>query len=52
VFLVADHSKLDRSAPARLASLAEIATLFTDMPLPADLDRRCRDWGTEVRVAG
>jgi DeoR family glycerol-3-phosphate regulon repressor len=52
VFLVADHSKVGRSAPARLASLAEIGTLFTDRPLPADLADRCRDWGTEVRVAG
>jgi hypothetical protein len=41
VFLVCDHSKLDRSAPARLASLSEITTLFTDQPLPADLMRKC-----------
>ena len=40
-FLVCDHSKLDRSAPARLASLAEIGTLFTDRPLPEALQRRC-----------
>jgi DeoR family transcriptional regulator, glycerol-3-phosphate regulon repressor len=50
-FLVCDHSKLDRSAPARLASLAEIDTLFTDQPLPPDLARKCSDWGTEVVVA-
>jgi DeoR family glycerol-3-phosphate regulon repressor len=51
VFLVADHSKLDRSAPARLASLAEITALFTDKPLPDELMRKCADWGTEVQVA-
>ena len=50
VFLVCDGSKLDRSAPARLASLAEIDTLFTDRPLPTDLARRCHDWGTRVVV--
>ncbi len=50
VFLVCDASKLDRSAPARLASLAEIDTLFTDQPLPPDLARRCSDWGTAVVV--
>ncbi len=48
VFLVCDHSKLDRSAPARLASLAEIGTLFTDRPLPEALQRRCEAWGTGV----
>ena len=51
VFLVCDHSKLDRSAPARLASLSEITCLFTDMPLPQDLARKCAEWGTEVVVA-
>lgn len=50
--LVADHSKLQRSAPARIASLAEVGTVVTDRPLPPALARRCRDWGTEVVVAG
>ena len=52
VFLVADHSKLDRSAPARLASLSEITALFTDRPLPADLMQKCEAWGTRVVTAG
>ena len=51
VFLVCDASKLDRSAPARLASLAEIHTLFTDRPLPSDLMRKCAEWGTLVQIA-
>lgn len=50
-FLVADHSKFQRSAPARIASLAGIDTLFTDLPLPAALARSCREWGTKVVVA-
>lgn len=49
-FLVTDHSKLDRSAPARLASLSELDAVFTDCPLPADLAAKCRDWGTAVHV--
>jgi len=52
VFLVADRSKLDRSAPARLASLADIDRLFIDGPLPEALMARCKDWETEVVVAG
>lgn len=49
-FLVTDHSKLDRSAPARIASLEEIDAVFTDAPLPPPLAERCAAWGTDVRV--
>ena len=48
VFLVCDHSKLGRSAPARLASLSEISEVFTDRPFPKDLAQRCSDWGTKI----
>ncbi|MCX5477746.1 DeoR/GlpR family DNA-binding transcription regulator [Kaistia geumhonensis] len=51
-FLVADASKLGRTAPARLASLAEIDAFFTDALLPEDLAERCRTWSTDVVVAG
>ena len=51
-FLVTDHSKLGRSAPARIASLSEINTFFTDLPLPAPLMERCAEWGTEVQLCG
>ncbi|NJM81199.1 MAG: DeoR/GlpR transcriptional regulator [Tabrizicola sp.] len=51
VYLVCDHSKLGRSAPARLASLAEITTMFTDAPLPDDLAGQCRDWNTEISIS-
>ncbi|TNC73309.1 DeoR/GlpR family DNA-binding transcription regulator [Rubellimicrobium roseum] len=49
--LVADHSKFQRSAPARIASLADLDTFVTDRPLPDPLANRCRDWETEVVVA-
>lgn len=51
VFLVTDASKLCRSAPARLASLAEIDAIFIDQPLPETLMQKCAEWGTEVHVA-
>lgn len=50
VFVVADHSKLGRPAPARIASLSEVDTIFTDLPLPEPLMRRCAEWGTKVQV--
>lgn len=50
-YVVADHTKLTRSAPARIASLSEVARFVTDQPLPPDLARRCADWGCEVVIA-
>lgn len=50
-FLVADHTKFTRSAPAKIASLASVDGFFTDAPLPADLASACKDWGTEVVIA-
>ena len=49
-FLVADASKLGRSAPVRIASLSDIDAIFTNVALPDDLTRRCSDWGTEIRL--
>ncbi|SEN83161.1 transcriptional regulator, DeoR family [Gemmobacter aquatilis] len=51
VYLVADASKLARSAPVRLASLSEVDAIFTDRPLPEALLARCAEWGTAVHVA-
>lgn len=51
-FLVADHSKFQRRAPARIVTLAAIDTVFTDLPLPGDLTGKCEIWGTRVTVAG
>ncbi len=50
-FLVTDHTKLDRSAPARIASLSELDAVFTDQPLPDTLHEACLGWGTRVVVA-
>ena len=50
-FLVADRTKFQRSAPARIASLARVDTFFTDAALPATLAARCAGWGTKVVVA-
>lgn len=47
-FLVADHSKFQRSAPARIASLSRIHTFFTDLPLAPDLAGHCKEWDTRV----
>ncbi|WP_298932370.1 DeoR/GlpR family DNA-binding transcription regulator [uncultured Ruegeria sp.] len=48
--LVADHSKFQRSAPARIASLRDIDFFYTDSPLPEDLARKLVEWDTELRV--
>ncbi|MEO8244156.1 MAG: DeoR/GlpR family DNA-binding transcription regulator [bacterium] len=48
VFLVCDHSKLGRSAPARLASLSEVSEVFTDQAFPTDLAGLCNGWGTKI----
>lgn len=50
-YLVVDHSKFQRSAPARIASLEQIDKFYTDLPLTAELASRCREWGTEVYLA-
>jgi len=50
-FLVADNSKLKRTAPARIASISDIDTFFTDLALPKALEKRCVDWGTNVVFA-
>ncbi|MGJ8546373.1 MAG: DeoR/GlpR family DNA-binding transcription regulator [Sulfitobacter sp.] len=51
-FLVADHMKFARSAPAKIASLVDIDTFFTDRPLPGDLAAHCATWGTELVISG
>ncbi|WP_300014010.1 DeoR/GlpR family DNA-binding transcription regulator [uncultured Roseobacter sp.] len=47
-FLVADHSKFSRTAPARIASMRALSTVFTDLPLPRELAERCATWGTQI----
>lgn len=50
-FLVTDISKLERSAPVRIISMAELDAVFVDRPLPGPLTQKCRDWETRVIVA-
>ncbi|MEQ9259585.1 MAG: DeoR/GlpR family DNA-binding transcription regulator [Roseovarius sp.] len=51
-YLVADGSKFQRQAPAVIASLRDIDTFFTDLPVAAGLRAKCREWGTQVVVCG
>jgi len=48
--LVADHSKFNRTAPARIASLSDIDVFVTDRSLPSALAARCGHWHTEVML--
>src|SRR6267378_3427940 len=51
VMLVADSTKLRRSAPVRIAHLSQIQTFVTDAELPAGLASICQHRGIEVVVA-
>ncbi len=48
ISLVADASKFQRTAPARIASLADVDMVYTDQPLPGDLPQKCKDWQTQI----
>ena len=41
--LVADRMKLERSAPVRIAHVAQVDTFVTDQPLPSAIDNICRE---------
>jgi DeoR family glycerol-3-phosphate regulon repressor len=49
--LVADHSKLARSAPVRIGTLRAFDLWVTDARPPERLRRRIADWDTDVVVA-
>lgn len=49
--LVADHSKFTRSAPIRIASLADVSSMVTDRALALTLAKQAQDWGTQIVVA-
>ncbi|MDP5308506.1 DeoR/GlpR family DNA-binding transcription regulator [Paracoccus spongiarum] len=51
-YLVTDISKLERSAPVRIISMADLDTVFVDKPLPKALTRKCAEWKTRVILAG
>lgn len=48
IFLAADLSKFERKAPARIASLADVNTFFTDGDLPPRCADYCAQVGTKV----
>ncbi len=48
ISLVADASKFQRTAPARIASLSDVDIVYTDQPLPGVLPQRCKDWNTQI----
>ena len=48
VMLVADSTKLRRSAPVRIAHLSQIQTFVTDAALPAGIASICHSRGIEV----
>ena len=52
VFLVADASKLTRSAPARIGHMRDIDGFFTDKALPASLAQICSQHGVDVHCIG
>ena len=52
VLLVADQSKFERSAPARVASLREVWALVTDRAPEPQLARLCAEWGTRILLPG
>lgn len=47
-FLVADHSKFSRTAPARIASIRELDTIFTDHPVDKSLAQLCAENETNL----
>jgi DeoR family glycerol-3-phosphate regulon repressor len=49
-FVVADHSKILRSAPGKIGNLSEANALFTDTPLPPELSKIATAAGTDVFV--
>ena len=47
-YLVADHTKFERTAPARIGSLADIDMWFTDAPAPQAVMQLCAQWDTRI----
>lgn len=50
-FVVADHSKFQRQAPGRIASLSGVERIYSDKPLDSGLMASCQDWKTQVLLA-
>lgn len=50
VFLVADRSKFDRKAPAKIASLTDVDTFFSDLAPPDMCIELCNKSGTDINL--
>ncbi|MEW2917070.1 DeoR/GlpR family DNA-binding transcription regulator [Ruegeria sp. ANG10] len=48
--LVADHSKFQRTAPARIASLSDVDVFYTNKALPNALTKKCSEWRTKLKL--
>nr|WP_302476797.1 DeoR/GlpR family DNA-binding transcription regulator [Ruegeria atlantica] len=48
--VVADHSKFQRSAPARIASLSDVDVFYTDKAPPNSLTKKCSEWRTQLKL--
>ncbi|WP_425080789.1 DeoR/GlpR family DNA-binding transcription regulator [Ruegeria arenilitoris] len=48
--VVADHSKFQRTAPARIASLSDVDVFYTDKALPNSLTKKCSEWRTQLKL--
>lgn len=46
--LLVDSSKLERNAPAKIASLQDMDRVYTDRPFPTALAAKCAEWGTDI----
>lgn len=51
VTLIVDHSKLQRSAPLRIAALDRVDRVITDHALPDVMTRTCTAAGTAIQIA-
>ncbi|MCH2094125.1 MAG: DeoR/GlpR family DNA-binding transcription regulator [Rhodobacteraceae bacterium] len=49
--LVADQTKFQRKAPARITSMRDLDLVIADAPLPDSLHHLCRTWDTTVELA-
>lgn len=49
-FLVSDTTKFDRTAPVKIASLADMDRIYTEAPLAASLTKACAEWQTGIKV--
>ncbi|MDO6481337.1 DeoR/GlpR family DNA-binding transcription regulator [Shimia thalassica] len=49
-FVVADQTKIGRTAPGRIGNLASVTKVFTDAPLPLPINDLCSESETEMIV--